>query len=191
MHAMRWSLTSNGDEDSPRDERGEELAPVQYLFGPPEPEDLAMLSEPRQVVRYQQGTPVYATDGLVGTLRQVVIDEETAEVKALVVRLATRKESVLAPPDLVDHSEADALLLNVTRERFAKGASRSPRFEPKMFAAADLARASGVIPHVFQGDARRSLVRVSRDHVETGASLQPPPAATAHRQSWWHRFGRG
>lgn len=144
------------------------------------------------VIRYERGSRVFATDGPVGILRQVVIDEDLGEVKALVIREDTRKELVLVPPDLVDSSAEGALLLQVTREQFHAGASRSPRFNRRMFAAADSRRVMSTIPFVFQGDARRSLVRLFRNAVETGASLDtaPRPQARPAPQPRWTLFRR-
>lgn len=142
------------------------------------------------VVRYERGSRVYATDGAIGTLRQVVIDEEMAEVKALVVRADERNESVLVPPDLVESGDGDALHLTVTRQQFARGASRSPRFDPRMFTAADVKRVAGMLPLLFQGDPRRSVVDLSADVVETSDSRAPIRHAPAERPPVWKRFRR-
>lgn len=148
---------------------------------------------PPRRVRYERGSLIYATDGPVGTLRQIVIDEELAEVKALVVKVTARNESILVPPDLVEQSVDGALLLNVTKAQFALGASRSPRMDTKMFSAANLKHVAAIIPLAFSGDGRRSLVSLARDRVETGAALastldDPRPAPA--RAPWWTRFRR-
>ena len=145
-----------------------------------------------RVVRYERGSQVYATDGPVGTLRQLVIDEEMGEVKALVVRMAAKDESVLVPPELVDKSVGAALLLNVTKAQFVAGASRSPRFNPRTFTAADTGRVAGLIPLVFRGDRRRSVVRVARDAIETSDVIAAAPDAppSAAPRPLWKRFRR-
>lgn len=142
----------------------------------------------RGVVRYERGSRVYARDGAVGTLRQVVIDEDVGEVKALVVGADDRNESVLVPPDLVESSDGSAIQLTVTRQQFARGASRSPRFDPRMFTAADVKRVAGMIPLLFQGDPRRSVVALSADFVETSDSHASIRHAPAERLSVWKRF---
>ena len=122
-------------------------------------------------VRYVRGAPVLATDGEVGTLRQVVVDEEEGAVRALVVRRDDTGVSVLVPPDLVTGSADGALLLGVDREQFHSGADHAPRHDPRMFVAADLRRISRLIPLVFAGDRRRSLVKVSGKVAETSDTL--------------------
>jgi hypothetical protein len=144
-------------------------------------------------IRYQRGSLVSATDGPVGTLRQVIVDEDNGEVKALVVRMAEKNESVLMPPDLVDKGIGSALLLNVTKAQFAAGASRSPRFDTRMFTAANTGQVANVIPVLPRSDARRSVVDISSEHIETSNVL---PASSGGESShvkprWWTRFGRG
>jgi hypothetical protein len=121
-----------------------------------------------------------------------VIDEDVAEVKALVVRMTTKNESVLMPPDLVDKSVGTALLLNVTKDQFLLGASRSPRFEARMFTGADVKTVVKVIPVAFRGNKQRSLVSVAGDVVQTSEVLEPSGLrqSTSPRRSWWKRFGR-
>lgn len=182
MYARKSTALIPTDDDPGARQPDTPVAPVKYLFGgenaaAPEPAP----EPPEQAIQYERGSLIYATDGPVGTLKQIVIDEEMAEVKALVVRMTSRKESVLVPPDLVDRSVGGALQLNVTQAQFARGASRSPRFEARMFTGADTGAVSRAIPVVFRGDPRRSVVRVSRDRVETGASPGDPPAAPASR----------
>lgn len=122
-------------------------------------------------IRYLRGAPVLATDGEVGTLRQVVVDEDETAVRALVVRRDDTGVSVLVPPDLVTGSSDDALLLGVDREQFHSGAEHAPRHDPRMFVAADLRRITRLIPLVFAGDRRRSLVKVSAKAAETADTL--------------------
>ena len=136
---------------------------------------------PAQQICYERGGVLQAIDGPVGTLRQVVIDEEAAEVKALVVRLTSKKESVLVPPDLIAASLGSTLLLNVTTEQFMVGARRSPRMEPRMFTRADLKRAAHAIPAAFRGDRQRSLVRLGKNAVATSDHLAPTPTPAAPR----------
>jgi sporulation protein YlmC with PRC-barrel domain len=144
------------------------------------------------VIRYERGSRVVATDGLVGTLRQVVIDEDQGEIKALVIRANATKELVLVPPDLVDKSVGDTLLLQVTREQFHAGASRSPRFNRRMFTAADCRNVARRIPLVFQGDRQRSLVRLSQNSVETSDRLErsSPPKPAGSLRPRWRLFAR-
>ncbi|MBW3634713.1 MAG: hypothetical protein KY456_16970 [Chloroflexi bacterium] len=191
MRAMRSIFGSTDEEDAALDATAPVVQPIEYLFGPENSQPTAP-EPPPQGIRYERGSLVYAIDGPVGTLRQVVIDEDMAEVKALVVRLATKNESVLVPPDLVDRSADGALLLNVTKEQFALGASRSPRMEARMFTRANIKNVAKVIPIVFHGDRRRSVVNLSGDLVETGEALgqQSMPGSSPARRSPWKRFRR-
>jgi sporulation protein YlmC with PRC-barrel domain len=188
MHALRSTMNLL-DED---DVIPEAPAPVEHLFEATDPVPDADQGSLRREIRYERGSTIYALDGPVGTLQQVVIDEDVAEVKALVVRMTTKNESVLMPPDLVDKSVGTALLLNVTKDQFLLGASRSPRFEARMFTGADVKTVVKVIPVAFRGNKQRSLVSVARDVVQTSEVLEPSGLRqpTSPRRSWWKRFGR-
>ena len=188
MHALRSTMNLL-DED---DVIPEVPAPVEHLFEVTDPVPAADQDFPRREIRYERGSTVYALDGPVGTLKQVVIDEDVAEVKALVVQMTTKNESVLMPPDLVDKSVGTALLLNVTKDQFLLGASRSPRFEARMFTGADVKTVVKVIPVAFRGNKQRSLVSIAGDVVQTSEFLEPSGLRhpTSPRRSWWKRFGR-
>ena len=187
-----YSLRSTPDLRDTDDAVPGRLAPVEQLFGDLDPSPAAQPDSPRPDIRYERGSAVYALDGPVGTLKQIVIDEDLAEVKALVVRMTAKNESVLMPPDLVDKSVGTALLLNVTKDQFLLGASRSPRFEARMFACADAKTVAKVIPLAFRGNKQRSVVSIAGDVVRTseflGSSSLPQPDPTP--RSWWKRFSR-
>jgi hypothetical protein len=122
----------------------------------------------------------------------MVVDEDVAEVKALVIRMSATDESVLAPPELVDKCVGSTILLNVTKEQFAKGASRSPRFDLRMFTRADPGTVSTMIPVAFRGDKQRSIVEISEDALHTAEVLEPSvsPNGVSTPRPWWKRFGR-
>jgi hypothetical protein len=181
------------DEDERATEDTEVVVrPIDYLFAktdhvPTPPPDAA-----ERVIRYERGSIVFAIDGPVGTLRQMVIDEDVAEVKALIVRMSTTNESVLTPPELVDKCVGRTILLNVTREQFAKGASRSPRFDPRMFTRADTRTVRTLIPVAFRGEKQRSIVSIAGDALVTSEVLEPSvtPLDQPTSRPWWKRFGR-
>jgi hypothetical protein len=188
MYALRSTIDlHDGDDAGP-----EASAPVEQLFGELDPSPATQGDAPRSDIRYERDSTVYALDGPVGTLKQVVIDEDVAEVKALVVRMTAKNESVLMPPDLVDKSVGTALLLNVTKDQFLLGASRSPRFEARMFTSADAKTVVKVIPVAFRGNKQRSLVSITGDVVQTSEFLEPSslPRPESTRRSWWKRFSR-
>jgi hypothetical protein len=143
------------------------VRPIDYLFGQTDEPLATPTVAAERAIRYERGSIVFAIDGPVGTLRQVVIDEDVAEVKALVIRMSSTSESVLMPPELVDKCVGTTILLNVTREQFAKGASRSPRFDPRMFTRADTRTVSALIPVAFRGDKQRSIASIAGDALET------------------------
>ncbi len=185
-------LHSIGEVERVADDNEPALRPIDYLFGqsddaPTTPPDAA-----ERAIRYERGSTVYAIDGPVGTLRQMVIDEDVAEVKALVIRMSTTNESVLMPPELVDKCVGKTILLNVTKEQFAKGASRSPRFDPQVFTRADTRTVAAHIPVAFRGDKQRSIVGIAGDGLQTSEVLEPSVAVyeppTPRR--WWKRVGR-
>lgn len=192
MRAIGSIFNSTDEEDAAVEATARVVQPNERLLESADSPRMAEPEAPRRDIRYERGSPVYAIDGPVGTLRQVVIDEEMAEVKALVVRLAAKNESVLMPPDLVDKSVGAALMLNVTKAQFAMGASRSPRLEARMFTGADTKSVAKVIPLVFRGNKRRSVVALSNDHVETsdvrGQQILPQ-SSPARRSPWTLSWG--
>jgi hypothetical protein len=187
-----YALRSTKDRHDEDEFIPEAPAPVEHLFVAMDPAPVAEPDSPRHEIRYERGSTIYALDGPVGTLQQIVIDEDIAEVKALVVRMMTKNESVLMPPDLVDKSVGTALLLNVTKDQFLMGASRSPRFETRMFTGADSKAVAKVIPLAFRGNKQRSLVSIAGNVVQTSEVLDPsslrPPASPS--RFWRNRFGR-
>ena len=168
------------------------VRPIEYLFGSADVVPSATPDSVRPDISYERGSTVYALDGPVGTLRQVVIDEDVAELKALVIRMTAKNESVLMPPELIDKCVGNTLLLNVTKEQFLMGASRSPRFDSRMFTGADAKTVAAVIPLAFRGNKQRSLVSISGDVAQTSEVLEPSsmPQLTPARRSWKTRFGR-
>ena len=186
----RLSIERNDERDAAS--TAPASAPIEYLFGPPNPAAEAGAEQEPNEIRYERGSTIYALDGPVGVLRQVVIDEDRAEVKALVVRLAEKNESVLVPPELVEKSAGAALFLNVSNDQFAQGARRSPRFETRMFTGADVSSVARRIPLVFGGNKQRSVVDLGRDALVTSDFLGPSRRQTPppERQPKWKPFGR-
>jgi hypothetical protein len=186
------SLRSVAEDERAASHDEPPVRPINYLFGQKDDAPVTPSAPADRAIRYERGSVVCAVDGPVGTLRQVVVEEDLAEVKALVIRMPTTNESVLAPPELVDKCVGKTILLNVTKEQFARGASRSPRFDPRMFARADAGTVSTMIPVAFRGDKQRSIVAISDDALQTAEVLDPavvhhdPPAA----RPWWKRIGR-
>jgi hypothetical protein len=192
MDARQPTLDSKDEHEAFPGATPPTVRQIEYLFGAANVAPSATPDSARPDISYERGSTIYALDGPVGTLRQVVIDEDVAEVKALVIRMAAKNESVLMPPELVDKCVGKTILLNVTREQFAKGATRSPRFDPRMFTRADTRTVSALIPVAFRGFKQRSIVGFTGDALETSEVLEP--LVSLHGlpapQAWWTRFGR-
>lgn len=77
-------------------------------------------------IRYQRDGAVFATDGKVGTLRKVVVDESVGEVVELVVEIDGSARTVLLNPDLVDKSAGSAIFLTINRIQFEQRAASAP-----------------------------------------------------------------
>lgn len=185
-------LRSVAENEQDAHENEPAIRPIEYLFGQTDDVPTSLPHVTDRTIRYERGSIVCAIDGPVGTLRQMVIEEDAAEVKALVIRVSTTDESVLAPPELVDKCVGKTILLNVTKEQFAKGASRSPRFDPRMFARADSRTVSTMIPVAFRGDRQRSIVEISDDALQTAEVLEPTvsPHDPPTPRPWWKRVRR-
>jgi sporulation protein YlmC with PRC-barrel domain len=192
MHALRSTEIFPNESDPIPAVPVQVVAPLERLFGATDLEPAVTPDAPQRDIRYERGSTVYALDGPVGTLKQIVIDEDAAEVKALVVRMTAKNELILMPPDLVDKSVGTALVLNVTKEQFALGASRSPRFEARLFSGADTKAVAKIMPLAFRGNKQRSVVSIASDVVQTSEVLAPliPEQPAPDRRPWWKRFGQ-
>jgi hypothetical protein len=129
------------------------------------PAELLMRRDPS--VRYERGGAVYATDGKVGTLRQVVVDESSCEVIDLVVAVDGADKLMLLSPDFVDKTAGTAVFLTVNRTQFTERSGSTVDYVKSHFAAVDfkglLSRRTG---HAFPRP-RRSVNNAGNDFVET------------------------
>ena len=161
-----------------RRREGVELAPVPAA----EPIPPELLLRRDRDIRYERGGKVYATDGLVGILKQVVVDEAAGEVVALVVAVGGAPgRRILLPPDLVDKTGGSAVFLTVNRARFAEGAAAAPPFEQRRFARANL---KALRHRLAEGRTRRPgrlIVQLGKDYVETPAAPLLDRAPTGGR----------
>lgn len=118
-------------------------------------------------VRYEKDGPIYATDGKVGTLKKVVVDENSAEVVEIVVCPDGIQELMVLPADVVDRSSGAALFITLNRVQFAERQTAGPSYARNNFAKADLKallhRKDGSRPLL----PRRSVTNVGNDFVET------------------------
>jgi hypothetical protein len=118
-------------------------------------------------VRYERGGAVYATDGKLGSLRQVVVDESSCEVIDLVVAVDGANNLMLLSPDFVDKTSGSAIFLTVNRAQITERSGSTPDYVKSHFAAVDfkglLGRKTG---HAFPRP-RRSVNTAGSDFVET------------------------
>ena len=119
-------------------------------------------------VRYERGGTIYATDGRVGVLRQVVVDEAAGEVVELIVQVdGAEPRTVLLPPDLVDKTAGSAVFLTVNRVQFTERAATAVAYEKKGFARADVKVLLKNGAEAKDRNPRRAVIVAGRDHLET------------------------
>lgn len=129
-----------------------------------------------RALRYERGGSVYATDGWVGRLRHVVVDESAGEVVALVIQVEETTREILVPIQGVDRTAGSAVYLTGSRQQFADWAAQAPVFERKRAAKADV---KALLRERMRParDPRRTVLQAGRDFVETAPvpSLGPAP----------------
>jgi hypothetical protein len=146
-------------------------ATVTAISIPPE----LLLRRDRQL-RFERGGIVYATDGRIGVLKQVVVDEVAGEVAELIVKLDRSDQVLTLPPELVDKTAGSAVFLATSRDATA-GRSVTPPPHPTRLVKVD--------PKSLVGKAnrlrdrlprpRRAIAGAGKDYVET------PPLPSAER----------
>ena len=118
-------------------------------------------------VRYEKDGPIYATDGKVGSLRKVVVDESSGEVAEIIVAPDGSQEVIVLPADVVDRSAGAALFLTLNRVQFAERVAAGPYYVRNHFAKADLRSLMHRKDAARQLKPRRSVTNVGNDFVET------------------------
>lgn len=117
-------------------------------------------------IRYERNGPVYATDGKVGSLKKVVVDEAAGEIVELIIQVDGSGRMALIPPDVVDKSAGSALFLSINRVQFAERALASSVYDKSHFAKVDikalLKRDKGAGAHP-----KRMIAGAGADFVET------------------------
>jgi hypothetical protein len=129
-----------------------------------------------RALRYERGGSVYGTDGWVGRLRHVVVDESVGEVVALVIQVEETPREILLPIQAVDRTAGSAVYLTGSRQQFMDWATQAPVFERKRAGKADLKNLLQERTRPAR-DPRRTVLQAGRDYVETApvASLNPAP----------------
>lgn len=134
-----------------------------------------LLRRDRQL-RFERGGIVYASDGRIGVLKQVVVDEVAGEVVELIVKLDRSDQLLPLPPELVDKTAGSAIFLVTNRDATTKRAAPAPP-HPTRLVKVDHKSLTGKgsrlrdrIPRP-----RRAIAEAGRDYVET------PPLPSSER----------
>lgn len=128
----------------------------------------SVLGESR-AFRYERGGGVYAMDGKIGSLRQVLVDEAAGVVLALVIDIDRSNVSILMPPEAVAKTAGSAVYLTGTCQQFIDWVPTAYRHNPKSVTRARVRKlprdrsAVGIDP-------RRVILRAGPAYVETGGS---------------------
>ena len=118
-------------------------------------------------VRYEKDGPIYATDGKVGTLKKVVVDESSAEVTEIIIAPDGDGDFVVLPSDVVDRSAGAALFITLNSLQFVERASAGSNYARNHFAKADLKALLHRKDSSRQLMPRRSVTNAGTDFIET------------------------
>ena len=118
-------------------------------------------------LHYERGSTIYATDGRVGVLTQVVVDEAAGEVTDLIVRIDNADADVLLPPDLVDRTVDSAIFLTINRAQFSERAADAARVNPSEFAKANPKTVSKNGLTALERNPSRAVITASPNHLDT------------------------
>lgn len=148
------TLTDPRGPQRPIDEKVEAIPPEVFL-------------RREQSLRFQRDGVIYATDGRVGTLRQVVVTPDAGEVSELVVTVETTGQTVVLPVELVAKTGGSAVFLAISRAQFTERADGAPTYAKRLFAKAGLRR---LLKNGKRAEEQRrchAVVRAGADFVET------------------------
>ncbi|CAA9558733.1 MAG: hypothetical protein AVDCRST_MAG73-3440 [uncultured Thermomicrobiales bacterium] len=132
-------------------------------------------------IRLERGGKVYATDGLVGLLKHVVVDKATGELVSLAIAVDGQPRPILMPIGLVDKTAGTAVFLTMSRAQFQSGAPRAPQYDKGRFAAANLKTLLAKATAATGRDPRRAIARAGRDFLETPPVSLVEPAGLVNR----------
>jgi hypothetical protein len=118
-------------------------------------------------IRYERGGAVYAIDGRIGFLRQVVVDETAVEVVALVIEVERTGRRVFVSPDLVDKTAGAAVFLAVDHAGFDAHVAGAPPYRRERVTKARLKALRGPDSALDRPRPRRSITKAERNAVVT------------------------
>jgi hypothetical protein len=135
--------------------------------GLPTPPERLMLRRDRHL-RFERGGIVYATDGRIGLLRQVVVDEVAGEVLELVIKLDRSDAPLSLPPEVVDKTAGSAVFLITSRESTPARAVPAPANASRLIKVDHKTLLDRVgRPRDRASRPRRAIAQAGRDYVET------------------------
>lgn len=81
----------------------------------------------------QRGAQAEATDGLVGTVEQIVVDRNTGELRALVIRSADGRSEFELPAEYVRRFTGDHVYLTLSGEQIADNPRLTRPYDPNQY----------------------------------------------------------
>lgn len=141
---------------------GQEAASLAYLS----PQAYLRRDHP---LRFERDGVVYAADGRVGILRQVVVDQDAGLVTELVVLRDGTDEAVVVPVSLVAKTGGSAVVLSVRKSEFSTGTVETPRYERRLFRKANLRALRRSGKEAAARSRRLAVLDVDHDAVTTPA----------------------
>jgi len=120
-----------------------------------------------QSIRFQRGGIVYATDGRVGQLHKIVVDDQAGEVAELIIQADDSNRVVVLTADLVDKTAGSAIFITVNRVQFQERTAAAQPYDKKQFAKVDTKELVRRGEAARQRNPRRAVIHAGPDFVET------------------------
>lgn len=94
----------------------------------PTPDDTGL-----EQLQIHRGAQVEATDGLVGTVEQIVVDRNTGELRAFVIRSADGRSEFELPATYMHRSTGDHVYLDLSKEQIANNPDLARPYDPNQY----------------------------------------------------------
>lgn len=120
-----------------------------------------------QSIRFERGGIVYATDGRVGQLLKIVVDDMAGEVAELIIQADDSDRVVVLTADLVDKTAGSAIFITVNRVQFQERTAAAQPYDKKHFAKVDTKELVRRGEAARQRNPRRAVIQAGPDFVET------------------------
>ncbi len=138
-----------------------------------------------QSLRFQRDGVVYASNGRIGVLKQVVVVQQAGEVTELVVMVEATGQTIVVPATLVEKTGGSAVFLRVDRSQFAEFAGKAPGYEKRRFRKARLRLLRRNAQRASEQNRLRAVAEVGRDFITIPFANRfngaPGPVATSAR----------